>query len=94
MSIASTYLQYDVFSTYLSTLSFALVPRVVVGENVTFKGPEEYVKSQGVELVNLHDSGCIDMMSSFIARHPSLWNEDIGVPDDDKTAVTAASSSR
>lgn len=55
------------------------IPRVVVGENVTFQGPEDYVRSQGVELTILQDTVCIQMMKDFIAARPSLWNEDIGV---------------
>ena len=54
------------------------IPRVVIGENVTFKGPEEYLKSRGVTLEVLNDSECIQMMKDFIATHPELWNEDIG----------------
>src|SRR5262245_4575810 len=55
------------------------IPRVVVGENITFKGPEEYVRSQGVHVEVLQDPTCIQMMRDFIAVHPRLWNEDIGV---------------
>ena len=55
------------------------IPRIVIGENVTFKGPEEYVKSHGVEVRVLQDPGCIQMMRDFIATNPELWNEDIGV---------------
>lgn len=55
------------------------IPRVVIGENVTFKGPEEYVRSQGVDVTVLQDQACIQMMREFIAAHPELWNEDIGV---------------
>ena len=55
------------------------IPRIVIGENVTFKGPEEYVRSQGVELQIIQDSTCIQMMRDFIAARPELWNEDIGV---------------
>ncbi len=54
------------------------IPRVVIGENVTFKGPEEYLKSRGVTLEVLNDPECIQMMKDFIATHPELWNEDIG----------------
>lgn len=54
------------------------IPRVVVGENVTFQGPEEYVRSQGVQMEVLQDSECIQLMREFIAAHPELWNEDIG----------------
>jgi creatinine deaminase len=54
------------------------IPKVVVGENITFKGPEEYLQSRGVELVILNDSECIKMMEDFIREKPTLWNEDIG----------------
>jgi len=55
------------------------IPRIVVGENVTFQGPEAYVKSRGVRLEILQDPACILMMKEFIRRSPSLWDEDIGV---------------
>ncbi|HHB91463.1 MAG TPA: nucleoside deaminase [Anaerolineae bacterium] len=58
------------------------IPKVVVGENVTFKGPEEYVRSRGVEVEVLNDPECIQMMEDFIANNPELWNEDIGEPHD------------
>jgi cytosine deaminase len=54
------------------------IPRVVVGENRTFAGPEAYVRSRGVDLVILDDPSCIALMNEFIAQHPGLWNEDIG----------------
>jgi creatinine deaminase len=55
------------------------IPRLVIGENLTFKGPEEYVRSQGVEVEVRQDPICIQLMRDFIAAHPELWNEDIGV---------------
>jgi creatinine deaminase len=55
------------------------IPRVVIGENATFQGPEDYVRSQGVELELRQDAECIEMMRAFIAARPELWNEDIGV---------------
>ena len=55
------------------------IPKVVIGENETFQGPEAYVRSRGVELVILNDATCIQMMRDFIAARPELWNEDIGV---------------
>ena len=55
------------------------IPRVVVGENRTFQGPEDYVRSRGVELVILDAPQCIQLMEAFIAAKPLLWNEDIGV---------------
>ena len=55
------------------------IPRIVIGENRTFQGPEEYVRSRGVELVIVDDAECIALMREFIAARPELWNEDIGV---------------
>ena len=55
------------------------IPRVVIGENRTFQGPEDYVRSRGVEVDVLDDQRCIELMERFIAEHPALWNEDIGV---------------
>ena len=54
------------------------IKKVVIGENETFKGPEEYVQSRGVEIVNLENKECKDMMVEFINNNPELWNEDIG----------------
>jgi cytosine deaminase len=55
------------------------IPKVVIGENQTFRGPEDYVRSRGVELVVVNDPECIRLMREFIAARPELWNEDIGV---------------
>lgn len=54
------------------------IPRIVIGENRTFRGPEDYVRSRGVELEILDDEECIQLMRDFIAARPELWNEDIG----------------
>ena len=54
------------------------IPKVVIGENKTFQGPEDYVRSRGVELEILNDAECIKLMEDFIAARPELWNEDIG----------------
>jgi cytosine deaminase len=54
------------------------IPKVIIGENKTFQGPEDYVRSRGVELVILNLEECISLMEEFIAAHPELWNEDIG----------------
>ncbi len=54
------------------------IPRVVVGENATFRGPEEYLRSRGVKLVLADDQTCIEMMRAFITARPELWDEDIG----------------
>lgn len=55
------------------------IPRIVIGENATFRGPEEYVRSRGVELTIVHDAECVELMRAFVAARPELWNEDIGV---------------
>jgi len=54
------------------------IPRVVVGENKTFYGGEDYLRSRGVEVVVLDSQECVSMMEQFIAQNPELWNEDIG----------------
>jgi len=55
------------------------IPRVVVGENRTFLGAEEYMRSQGIQVEVAQDAECIEMMREFIRANPQLWNEDIGV---------------
>ena len=55
------------------------IPRVVVGENMTFMGEEELLRSRGVVVDVLQDAVCIEMMKQFILKNPTLWNEDIGV---------------
>ena len=54
------------------------IPRIVIGENRTFRGPEDYVRSRGVELEIVDDPECVRLMQEFIAASPELWNEDIG----------------
>ena len=54
------------------------IPRIVIGENRTFRGPEQYLTQRGVELEIVDDQECVGMMRDFIAAHPELWNEDIG----------------
>jgi cytosine deaminase len=54
------------------------IPRVIIGENVTFLGEEELLQSRGVVLEVLQESRCIELMKNFIEKYPSLWNEDIG----------------
>lgn len=54
------------------------IPRVVIGENETFMGDEELLRSRGVELTLLKDPHCIELMRNFIQKHPNLWFEDIG----------------
>jgi cytosine deaminase len=53
------------------------IPEVVVGENTTFQGPEEYLRQRGVDITVLNDVECIEIMEKFIEENPTLWNEDI-----------------
>ena len=55
------------------------IPRVIVGENRTFLGEEELLRSRGVSVEVIDDAECIELMTRFIREHPELWNEDIGV---------------
>lgn len=54
------------------------IPKIVVGENQTFMGEEEWLRSRGVVVVVLQDPVCIQLMQTFIANNPALWHEDIG----------------
>jgi creatinine deaminase len=54
------------------------IPKVVVGENRTFRGPEEYLRQRGVEITICDDETCIALMEQFQRGHADLWNEDIG----------------
>ena len=54
------------------------IPRLVVGENVTFKGPEEHLRAQGIFIEVLENAECIQLMADFIAAKPDLWKEDVG----------------
>jgi cytosine/creatinine deaminase len=54
------------------------IPRVVIGENRTFKGPEDYLMARGVELIIVDSQECKNLMEEFIRDNPELWNEDIG----------------
>jgi cytosine/creatinine deaminase len=54
------------------------IPRIVIGENRTFRGPEEYVRSRGVEVEVVQHPECVRLMEEFIRERPELWNEDIG----------------
>ena len=55
------------------------IPHLIVGENKSFQGPEEYVRSRGVKIEILNIPECIQLMDEFMAAHPELWQEDIGV---------------
>jgi cytosine deaminase len=56
------------------------IPRVIIGENKTFQGREDWLKAEGMQVRVLDDQRCVKLMQEFIAAHPELWNEDIGVP--------------
>ena len=81
---ASDYAQATIYSTLspCDMCSGAIllygIPRVVIGENHTFQGPEDYLRSRGVELDVRDDERCVAMMRAFIAERPTLWAEDIG----------------
>jgi creatinine deaminase len=54
------------------------IPRLVIGENRTFVGGEDLLRSRGVEVVNHDSTACYDLLQGFIGKHPEIWNEDIG----------------
>ena len=54
------------------------IPEIVIGENKTFKGPEDYLRSRGVEIVLIDSQDCKNLMKQFIKENSELWNEDIG----------------
>jgi creatinine deaminase len=57
------------------------IPTIVIGENRTFRGPEDYLRSRGVNLEIVDSVECVALMMEFIQGHPALWNEDIGEPE-------------
>jgi cytosine deaminase len=81
---ASTYRRSTLYSTLSpcdmcsGTALLYGIPKIVIGENHTFRGPEDYVRGRGVELEIVDDAQCRALMTEFIADHPDLWNEDIG----------------
>ena len=94
---ASTYARATMYTTLspcdMCTGAILLygIPRVVLGENLTFRGSEDLLRARGVEVVNLDSPECVAMMEQFIAGHPELWWEDIGV---DGPAPSAGEGSR
>jgi len=82
--IASDYKKATLYSTLSpcdmcsGTSLLYKIPKIVIGENKTFQGPEDYLRSRGVELEILNDTECIRLMEDFIKAKPELWNEDIG----------------
>lgn len=85
---ASTYAQATLYTTlspcYLCSGAILLykIPRVVVGENATFRGAEELLREHGVDLVVVDSLECRELMRRFIAEYPNIWHEDIGEPSD------------
>jgi cytosine deaminase len=63
------------------------IPSVVIGENRTFRGPEDYLRARGVDILVVDDPECLQLMEEFIAAHPELWNEDIGEESGDPNGV-------
>ncbi len=59
------------------------IPRIIIGENETFLGGEDTLRQNGVSLLHANDSRCRELMSRFIEQFPELWNEDIGIPEED-----------
>lgn len=81
---ASTYRKATLYSTLSpcdmcsGAILLYRIPKVIVGENQTFQGPEAYLRSRGVEVEVLNDKDCVRMMRDFVLANPELWNEDIG----------------
>ena len=81
---ASTYAQATMYTTlspcHMCTGANLLygIRRVVIGENRTFMGAEDLLRAHGVEVINLDSERCYELMTNFIAAHPTLWLEDIG----------------
>ena len=82
---ASTYARCTIYSTLSpcpmcsGAIVLYKIPRVVIGENVTFTGAEEYLRVNGVQVDVVQNDACVQMMRDFIRERPALWNEDIGV---------------
>ena len=55
------------------------IPTVVVGESVTFRGGIDWLRENGVEIIDLHSADCINLLAAYIRENPAIWNEDIGV---------------
>ena len=82
---ASVYARCTIYSTLSpcpmcsGAIVLYKIPRVIIGENVTFQGGEEFMRANGVQLEVVQNADCIQLMRDFIRDHPELWNEDIGV---------------
>lgn len=82
---ASVYSRCTIYSTLSpcpmcsGAIALYKIPRVVIGENVTFQGAEDTMRAGGVQIEVLQNAECIQLMRDFISANPELWNEDIGV---------------
>ena len=82
---ASVYARCTIYSTLSpcpmcsGAIVLYKIPRVVIGENVTFRGAEETLRANGAQVELLQNAECIELMREFIRENPELWNEDIGV---------------
>jgi cytosine deaminase len=82
---AATYARCTIYSTLSpcpmcsGAIVLYQIPRVVIGENVTFQGAEEYLRANGAQIEVVQNEECIALMREFIRERPELWNEDIGV---------------
>ena len=63
------------------------IPKVVIGENKTFTGEEELLRSRGVQVDVLQNEACLELMQNFVLSNPEVWNEDIGVAETDATGT-------
>ena len=82
---ASVYKECTIYTTLSpcsmcsGTILLYGIPRVVIGENLTFMGEEEYLRARGVDVEVVNNEECYQLMQQFIKEKPELWNEDIGV---------------
>lgn len=82
---ASVYRECELYTTLSpcpmcsGTILLYGIPKVIIGENKTFLGEEDLLRSRGVEVIVAHDADCYRLMQQFISESPELWNEDIGV---------------
>lgn len=82
---ASVYRECELYTTLSpcpmcsGTILLYGIPKVIVGENKTFMGEEDLLRSRGVEVTVVDDQACYGLMQEFIEKNPELWNEDIGV---------------
>ena len=63
------------------------IPTIIIGENQNFMGAEELFLQKGCKVIHAHDQECIDLMQNFIASNPDLWNEDIGIPNEECSKI-------